>query len=216
MARPVIRDWLAEVRRSRGQTQAEMLQEMGRTARWLFDLSTDQQRISKKARASLAGYLDITPDAAWALVKTPSADGHDDRQVMAHRVESALAEAVEILRWRRGQQLDDVCLACGISISTLFSMLSLKRDHAPRQRSWAALAAYLGLTVDEVIEMAHTPAQRRSYPIETLIGTKWHPTLHGHYGDCAACPVCEWCREDVLAGDFAWCEDLADVDFQPD
>lgn len=68
---------------------------------------------------------------------------------------------------------------------------------------------------DDVIEMADTPAEHRGYPIETLVGSKKHPTLHVHYGDCTACPVCEWCREDVLSGDFAWCEDLADVDFQP-
>ena len=50
-------------------------------------------------------------------------------------------------------------------------------------------------------------------PIVTLAGTKWVPTIKPPYFGCSVCPVRDLCAADVNRGDFAWCEEVDEVDY---
>lgn len=221
MARSMLREWIDVVRAARGQTLADVAARLGTGVQTLSRLNTERRWMKRRVQEKLAAYLDIEPTAVVALLHMPAARDTRNWTVpwgAQRAAPTQLSRMVERVRVGRGHSAGEMAARCEIDPLTLYRMLLSERPYEPEAGTWAAVAAYLGMDADRVRAMADRPAEDGDgeYPIATYVGAKRHPTLRFATIECAKCPVRTWCEADVLAGDFAWCEALADVDFQPD
>jgi transcriptional regulator with XRE-family HTH domain len=210
----LLAEWVEAERHGRGQTAEEAAAAIGITYKALMGLRKRRAYLWGKTRASLARYLRIPEAMVMALMAQP-AQGHGVVLRIGTKTRgrmSALGALLVRLQSERGETVLEQEQAIGLAHTTLMSLRMLDAARPHYDATLETVAAYAGITPAEARVLAHREAETPAGPaVATWIGRKLHPTVRVSDG-CRLCPFVEGCREDVLRGDFAWCEDVIEVD----
>ena len=207
-------EWLEEVRLGRGETTVAASAAIGISSPAYGALRTPGPYLHGTTREKLARYLDVDPEVVDVLYRLPASRKTTGRATDV-RIRDNLSQFGWLLdraRHRRHHDAHAAAAAIGISHPTLVRFRKVGVPDRVIASTWEPLAAYAGVSVERALQLAAQPAsQMQALPVRTWVGTKRVPTVECQR--CERCPFLRWCREDVLAGDFAWCEDVAPEDF---
>lgn len=181
---------------------------------------------SEDAARKVGEWLEISEAELLALVADTGYDkpsctkdrGTDGCIFKAETPMTAWGDLVEDKRERDGIPFEELEIA-GVSPWTI-RRYSKWPPRMLKQKYARGIAEFLGITEAEVNELHQTPGRNvptiseeegYEYPIATWMGVKRRPAIETR-GSCEGCKVYEECRADVLAGGFAHCERLLEVD----
>ena len=221
--RTMLGEWIEREREARRESIEAAAETAGVYVLTLRRAREGGQRLQLRIRERLAEYLRVDAETVAQLFGTPAAEGRAAVGVGRIREGSSLlGERLQLVRQARGETVAEMACVLGVAPATVWRLITVNGEE-PRTSTWRAVAAYAGISVEVARSWARLPATgERSLPVQTFVGRKLHPTVpapdrykrDGRTG-CDRCAFLSGCRVDVLAGDFAWCEEVTAADFDP-
>lgn len=214
----LLEEWLEAERLARQHTAGDAARACGLSPHAFARRGSCASTPRSATRRALAGYLRTTPEMVAVLARVPAEHGvktfRSDPRTRGKR--SLLGQRLRAEMLRRGQTMAEVATEMGVSLYSLRYSVSFGA-RKPFRGTLSKVARYLGIDAATVAAWHALPAEDL-LPVKTWVGWKLHPTVRpqtesGANATCERCVFYAGCRADVMRGDFAWCEEVTDRDF---